>query len=275
MANKRPNPEWKKWVDVFVAVAKRKAKKLGLPLALITIDPIMYFAGVNDNNDWAQWTLVCKALIELAQRAGCPVLVVDHYGKDEDRGLIGSAAKEAAAHFVLGSGGTAESRKDRELVVRKMKDGPAYVCVDFDLDTHDVTVSKKEMQDDGTEVVKPQSYTTLVINWGVEVRSVDASVGKEADGDHLTDLQRASVIKLATLINREGSEIPPGLGAPEGLRGVTIGRWYEHLSRARVLGDRGQSEANFKKLITALQAKRQIEVSDPWVWVPLDPKAGG
>jgi hypothetical protein len=138
-----------------------------------------------------------------------------------------------------------------------------------------VTVSKKEMQEDGTEVVKQQAYTTLVINWGTEVRSVDASVGKEADGDHLTDLQRASLIKLAILINKEGAEIPPGLGAPEGLHGVTIGPWYEHLGRARVLGDRGQSEANFKKLVTALQAKRQIEVSDPWVWIPLDPKAGG
>jgi hypothetical protein len=39
------------------------------------------------------------------------------------------------------------------------------------------------------------------------------------------------------------------------------------------LGDRGQGEANFKKLITALQAKHQIEVFDPWVWIPLDPKA--
>jgi hypothetical protein len=87
LVNRRPNPAWKKWVEIFVQVVKRKAKKLGLPLALITMDPAMYFAGVNDNNDWAQWTDVCKALIDLAQRAECPVLVVDHYGKDEDRGL--------------------------------------------------------------------------------------------------------------------------------------------------------------------------------------------
>jgi len=47
------------------------------------------------------------------------------------------------------------------------------------------------------------------------------------------------------------------------------------LSRGRVLGERGQSEANFKKLLTRLQAKRQIEVFEPWVWIPLDPKAAG
>src|SRR5262249_18784357 len=125
----------KKWVDVFVRVAKRKAAKLGLPLALITMDPAMYFAGVDDNNSWSQWTDVCKALIVLAQKCGCPVLVVDHYGKDEERGLVGSAAKEAAAHFVLGSGGDRENRKNRELQVRKMKDGQGYICVDFSLDT--------------------------------------------------------------------------------------------------------------------------------------------
>jgi hypothetical protein len=273
LVNKRLNPEWKKWVDVFIPVVKRKAKKLGLPLALITMDPAMYFAGVNENNDWAQWTLVCKALIELAQRAGCPVLVVDHYGKDEDRGLIGSAAKEAAAHFVLGSGGERESRKNRELVVRKMKDGPAYVCVDFDLDTYDVTVSKKETREDGTGVIEQQTYTTLIIKWGREVRPVDASASRETGGDHLTELQRTSLIKLITLINSEGAEIPPRQGAPKGMRGITITRWFERLSRGRVLGDRGQSEANFKKLLTGLQARRQIEVFDPWVWIPLDPKA--
>ena len=77
-------------------------------------------------------------------------MVVDHYGKDEERGLVGSAAKEAAAHFVLGSGGERENRKNRELQVRKMKDGQGYICVDFSLDTYDVILSKKEVRDDGT-----------------------------------------------------------------------------------------------------------------------------
>jgi hypothetical protein len=273
LVNRRLNPEWKKWVDTFVRVVKRKAKKLGLPLALITMDPAMYFAGVMDNNDWAQWTDVCKALIDLAQRAGCPILVVDHYGKDEDRGLIGSAAKEAAAHFVLGSGGERESRQNRQLVVRKMKDGPAYICVDFDLDTYDVTLNRKEKREDGTEVIEQQSYTTLAIKWGLEVRPMDAASARES-GNHLTELQRTAMIKLITLINDEGAEIPMAHGAPRGMRGVRIGRWFERLSRGRILGDRGQGEANFKKLLTALQAKRQIEVFEPWVWVPLDPKAG-
>jgi hypothetical protein len=274
LVNRRQNPEWKKWVDVFVRVVRRKAKKLGIPLALITMDPAMYFAGVTDNNDWAQWTDVCKALIGLAQCAECPVLVVDHYGKDEDRGLIGSAAKEAAAHFVLGFGGERESRENRELVVRKMKDGPAYICVDFDLDTYDVTLSKEEVREDGTGAIQEQIHTTLVIKWGREVRAVDAAAGKEVDGDHLTELQRTAVIKLITLINGEGAEIPSGCGAATGARGIRVERWFERLSRGRVLGDRGQSEANFKKLVTALQAKRRIEVFDPWVWIPLDPNAG-
>jgi hypothetical protein len=269
LVNKRLNPEWKKWVDVFIPVVKRKAKRLGLPLALITMDPAMYFAGVADNNDWAQWTLVCKALIELAQRTGCPVLVVDHYGKDEDRGLIGSAAKEAAAHFVLGSGGERESRQNRELIVRKMKDGPAYICVDFDLDTHEVTVSQRETQEDGTETIRPQSQTTLVITWGKEARPVDVSASKDGGGDALTELQRTAIIRLITLTNDEGVEIPPGHGAPKGLRGIMIDRWYERLLKGRALGGSGQGEANFRKLLMALQAKHEIEVFEPWVWIPL------
>jgi AAA domain len=271
---KRLNPEWKKWAEVVVRVAKRRAKKLGVPLALITMDPVMYFAGIDDNNSWSQWTDVCKALILLAQAAGCPVLVVDHYGKDEERGLIGSAAKEAAAHFVLGSGGERESQTDRQLEVKKMKDGPAYICVDFDLDTYDVTLSKRDVQEDGAEVVERQTHTTLVIKWGQEVRPIDAASKGSQDGERLSDLQRTALIKLITLINTEGAEIPPGLGAPAGMRGIHIERWFERLSRGRVLGDRGQSEANFKKLLMALQAKHQIEVHEPWVWVPIDPKTG-
>jgi hypothetical protein len=216
----------------------------------------------------------CKALIDLAQRAGCPVLVVDHYGKDEDRGLVGSAAKEAAAHFVLGSGGERESRENRELVVRKMKDGPAYVCVDFDLDTYDVTLSRKELQEDGTGIIEQQTHTTLVIKWGREVRPVDATASREMGGDHLTELQRTAVIKLITLINNEGVEISSECGASPGARGTRVDRLFERLSKGRLLGDRGQSEANFKKLITALQAKHQVEDFDPWIWIALDPKAG-
>jgi len=82
------------------------------------------------------------------------------------------------------------------------------------------------------------------------------------------------MIKLITLINGEGAEVPSVCGAAAGIRGVHVERWFERLSRGRVLGERGQSEANFKKLLTALQAKHQIEVFDPWVWIPLDPKAG-
>jgi bifunctional DNA primase/polymerase-like protein/AAA domain-containing protein len=60
LINKRLNPEWKKWTDVFVRVAKRKADRLGLPLALITMDPAMYFAGVDDNNSWCNGPMCAR-----------------------------------------------------------------------------------------------------------------------------------------------------------------------------------------------------------------------
>jgi hypothetical protein len=204
-----------------------------------------------------QWTDVCKALIALAQRCGCPILVVDHFGKDEERGLIGSAAKEAAAHFVLGSGGDRESRKNRQLQVRKMKDGQAYICVDFNLDTYDVTLSKKEIKDDGTINVEEQTHTTLVIKWDREIRPIDSSAARNADGDHLSDLQRTAMIKLITLINDEGELLPAECNAPAGMRGVSIARWFERLSRGRLLGERGQSEANFKRNPTPSEASNR------------------
>ena len=101
------------------------------------------------------------------------------------------------------------------------------------------------------------------------------SSARSADGDHLSELQRTAMIKLITLINAEGDPLPAECGTPSGLRGITISRWYERLSRGRVLGDRGQSEANFKKLTTALQAKRQVEMLEPWVWVPLAVNSDG
>ena len=155
-----------------------------------------------------------------------------------------------------------------------MKDGPAYICVDFDLDSYDVTLCREARQEDEVGGIEQQTHTTLVIKWGRELRAADDRSVKTSDGDHLSDLQRTAMIKLITLVNTEGLEIPSEVGAPQGMCGTQIERWFERLSRGRALGERGQSEANFKKLLLALQAKRQIEVHEPWVWVPLTVNSG-
>ena len=53
------------------------------------------------------------------------VIIVDHYGKDTTRGLIGSIARESLAYFVLTPGDKlgGDLSKSRQLVVRKMRDG--------------------------------------------------------------------------------------------------------------------------------------------------------
>jgi hypothetical protein len=152
-------------VDTLVAMGEQAAvsieEEFGLPLGLVIVDTMAVAAGYErrgDENDTAVVTAVMRVLKDLAERLSCFVLGIDHYGKDQNAGLMGNSRKETNGDLVLACLGERE-RSGRvintRLAVRKVRGGPQGQEYPF---TSRV-IELPEMDEDG------ERYTTLVINW--------------------------------------------------------------------------------------------------------------
>jgi hypothetical protein len=105
-------------------------------IVLIIVDTLMAAAMFRDPNDAGEAQKTMNVLNRLAQETSSAVLVVDHFGKDVDRGVRGSSAKEAAADFVLAVKGNKNGdgiASDLELVVTKLRGGASGLRCAFNL----------------------------------------------------------------------------------------------------------------------------------------------
>jgi hypothetical protein len=105
-------------------------------LVLVIVDTLMAAAMFRDPNDAGEAQKTMNVLSKLAQETAAAVLVVDHFGKDPDRGVRGSSAKEAAADFVLAVKGNKNGdgiASDLELVVTKLRGGATGLRCAFNL----------------------------------------------------------------------------------------------------------------------------------------------
>lgn len=159
--------------------------KFGVELALIVIDTMAAAAGFDNENDASEAQQVMTVLHALARQTGALVLVVDHFGKDADRGTRGSIAKESSADNVLAL--LADQRltgavSGRTLVLRKLRGGVTGYQVAFEL-----APVKLGVDEDGDEI------TTCV------VRFLDGPVPRNASGavwNRLQDLRQAVDVGL-------------------------------------------------------------------------------
>ena len=110
------------------------SKLIDHDIRFLTIDTYSKASiGVNENssNETAE---VIAATEEIAHAAKCCVLLVDHKGKDETRGIRGSSAKFANVDFVL------EQRKHENhisIYVEKLKNAEDGFYMNFDIATED------------------------------------------------------------------------------------------------------------------------------------------
>jgi hypothetical protein len=257
--------EWKDWCVRMVRLVRWICdRKWGVPLTAIILDPLAHFSGITDIGSFSENTTVSKALIELALRASCLVIIVDHYGKDTTRGLIGSIARESLAYFVLTPGDKlgADLSKPRQLVVRKMRDGMNNICVDYRVHVWD-TKAKQVVDGESFEIsLEDQARRTLVIEWGKEIRRWNESED-DAGGDALTPNQRVVLNKVNELLNSEGIEPPADCNAPAGMRAI---RWTSVWPRLRA---RGLTQTGVTRAKTDLLAKGLIAVHEDWIWITL------
>jgi AAA domain len=200
-------------VDKLVAMGQQAdaffQKEFGLSLGLIIIDTMAVAAGYHEQgaeNDSAVVTAIMRVLKDTAERLGCFVLGVDHYGKNIDAGLKGSVAKETQGDLILVCLGERE-RSGRvintRLAVRKCRGGPQGQ--EFPFTTR--VVEHPEKDEDGEPI------TTLVIDWqpappgGAQPQSEPDPWGQCRRQDQRTAVLRLKRV-LMTVLADQGVELP-------------------------------------------------------------------
>ena len=128
---------------------------------LIIIDTIIAAAGYTrdgQDNDAATGQAVMNTLQAVAERMGCFVMGIDHFGKTVETGTRGTSAKEGSADVViamLGDKSVSGEVTNTRLALRKRRGGANG-------EEHPFTARKVDMGPD--QFGKPMS--TLVLDWG-------------------------------------------------------------------------------------------------------------
>jgi len=143
-----------------------KTKGHDCPLSLVIIDTLMSAALFKDAKDSAQMQQVMDLLRWMSTESGALVLVVDHLGKDAERGLRDRSVKEQAADAmlsILGERSATGVLSNTRLALAKLRSGRAGVEVPFEL----IEVKLGDDEDG-------QSITELTVKWDVAARSNNA-----------------------------------------------------------------------------------------------------
>jgi AAA domain len=147
-----------------------KAKGHDCPLSLIIIDTLMSASLFKDAKDSAQMQQVMDILRWMSTESGALVVVVDHLGKDADRGLRDSSVKEQAADAILsilGERSTSGALSNTRLAMAKLRGGRAGYEVPFELIEVKLGVDR-----DGDPI------TELTVKWDVASHSNKAPPSK-------------------------------------------------------------------------------------------------
>jgi hypothetical protein len=187
IANGILNPKFTAWMDELADCGKDYAKKRGVPLALITIDPQNKVAGFKNEDSSAEGQIVSDAWDHLSKAAGCTVVVVDHYGKSQESGLRGTSVKETTPNFIFGLSAKKKNYAEPRLFwVRKQKSGRDGVGAHFHMEDYDAQVVRKVTNSEDTETV---TVMTLVMRWDDSLHQIEED---NSDNNNETPKKRPS-----------------------------------------------------------------------------------
>jgi hypothetical protein len=136
-------------MSLFVRVRASMVEATRWSPVLYVTDTMSAAADFKDANDAAEVQRVMTTLQQFAVQAHLLVLLIDHVGKDQDRGVRGTSAKEAAADAVLMIKG---NKLDENAVPtglrmsqRKLRGGSGGYTVRFDLEAFDLPQQDGEL----------------------------------------------------------------------------------------------------------------------------------
>jgi hypothetical protein len=176
----------------------------------------------------------------------CVVIIVHHCGYDETR-MRGHSSLPAALDTSLA---IVRNENVATMLVEYMRDGP-----------EDIELSYKSKVVEVGQQPNGKAITTLVMEWGDET-DIDAHKKPEPP---LKEEYRLALRMLNECLAKEGEVLPAGMDVA-GIRGVKVKTWTAVVAASQVL--EGRPRNAWGRLKTALQARGEIKIQDPWVWVP-------
>jgi hypothetical protein len=229
-------------LEVMVATALDAADRFkaefGMPLAMIVIDTVMAAAGWDSEQNNAEAARVWAIARKLSEQTGAVVVLIDHLGKVEDRGMRGASAKEDSSDVILSCLGDRTSEgelKNLRLVIRKFRDGDRgerfgyeLKLVDMGIDEHAKPLTQRVVNFDPTlpiEVVEctkkklPESTKLMLeavvgIVWPTPLdtlrmahKRVYRAHGKDANGDG----ERTAFFKALKALDLRKYQSPEGI----------------------------------------------------------------
>jgi hypothetical protein len=261
-----------KTADVIIATAQaveaRLKRQFDLPLSLILVDSLIAGAGYSkegQNNDAVVTHRILAMLAKVSRAVGCFSFLIDHYGKDQNVGTLGSSAKEADADVIfacLGDRSEGGQMTNSRIALRKRRSGANGEEFPF----------RGRVVEMGANPQTNKMETTLVIDWGEEP-SAAAKPKKD-------DWGRGKAIKLLrriimTMLADCGEQIRPFADGPM-VRALKFALVEQEFHKAYVTtgeSEADKKEARRKALRRALDAAddkiatREINGTD-YVWLP-------
>jgi len=121
--------------DIEDGVAEMR-ERFGLPVALVIIDAMTSAAGFTNADNTSETARVMDALNRAAKAGDLFILVIDHMGKDEGKGMRNSSAKEDGVDAVLAiaatfEGGSARRVTNPRVAFRKVRGGKSGQEIGF------------------------------------------------------------------------------------------------------------------------------------------------
>jgi len=103
-------------------------------VSLVIIDPMAKaIVGLNEDNA-GDITQAINHAERLAEELNCFVLIIDHFGKDDSRGVRGSSAKKANIDTLLS---LKSNNNQIRVIVDKQKEGPDNLKLEFEVIIHE------------------------------------------------------------------------------------------------------------------------------------------
>jgi hypothetical protein len=144
-----------------------------------------------------------------------------------------------------------------------MRNGRSGVAIGFQMRDQEVTV-QQIVEVDGVKGMEVHTAKTLVVCWEDEMHPVGVSGGDTGP----SDLERRALAVLNDMISHHGVPLPPACEAPAGLQGVLLEAWGKKLVSKRILEGKNVT-AQFTRLRNTLMDRKEIDVGEDHVWVPL------
>ena len=231
----------------------------GCTLAAIVVDTLGSAAGWADANSSSEAQAVMNMLRRVNTKTGALVVVVDHFGKLAETGVMGASAKPQSAEVILAAlsdRDLAGNHSNRRMAVAKSRSGASGAETTFRL-------RPVPIDDEGN--------TTCVVDWGPTLSEATPKPGKSTS----PWTSRLTLFKNClgrVLLDHGSPKRPFGSEGPE-VRAVIVDKVRTEFLASYAAESHEAKKKQWTRVLKEaaereLVATRELSASDPkdWIW---------